>query len=153
MREVGAAVEQRLEGLVVALQLDEQVGAEAPGLELAGHEATGLAVDGETLDVLLVARVLEGDAAIELPGLEELAVDGEHRREAQRRFAVVRVLDEELAIEADRRAVLALVAGAVRIAPKLVFTVAAALQGLGQLNFSRARSKLLSDRWSGSGRE
>ena len=52
---------------------------------------------------------------------------------AQGGLAVVRVLDEEGAIETDRLAMLALVAGAVGIVPDLVFAVAAAaIQGRRQ---------------------
>jgi hypothetical protein len=132
--EVGPTVEQGLESLVVALHLEEQIRAQSPGLELAGDETARLAIHPETLEVLLFARVLEGDAAIELPGLEELPVDSEHRREPECGLAVVRVLDEERAIEVDRLAMLALIAGAVRIVPDLVLSVAAVVvQGRRQL--------------------
>ena len=120
--EMHAPLDECLKRPVRFVHLELEFGAESPGFEFVRDESTGFAIDVQALSILLLPRVLEGYASIELPGLEALARIGEHRGDSDRNFAIARVLNENPAIETDGSARATAVACAMRLREELVFT-------------------------------
>lgn len=119
-----SAIDECFVRTIRSIHLEQQFGAQAPGLEFMRNESARLAIDREAFGILFLTCKLARGTAIELPGFEGFARHRKHRRDAQRHVVIIGILHENSLVQPDRDTIAAIVARAVRLGQELELTSA-----------------------------